>query len=314
MRKQLQRQIQISLILCFSSLLLFQPQPSAAEVKSDQAATIIRLKPFNEAGIKFQQSYLYQLLDLVLSKTEQDYGPYIITAQTGPGLSQPRSLIELQRGNLSIVATMTNKQREEQFLPVYVPIYKGLIGYRVFLITKESANTFKKINQIDQLRHYSAGQVETWPDTTILRDAGLNVLGVTHYPSLFEMLKKQRIDYFPRSVVEVWKELSRFSNDELMVEDNLALYYKSPAYLFLHKDNKQLASRLNLGFKRAIADKSFEQLFNTHPMMQHAINRGRLNSRKIIHINNPFLSKKTPLDSSDYWLTFDNGKAPSSLD
>ena len=67
---------------------------------------------------------------------------------------------------------------------------------------------------------FTAGQASDWPDTDILRANDLPVATTATYSSLFQMLGKQRFDYMPRSVVEVWQEAESHRGEGLIVDQH----------------------------------------------------------------------------------------------
>jgi hypothetical protein len=104
---------------------------------------------------------------------------------------------------LKVLALALTKA-EAALLPIRIPIDKGLLGWRIFLVNRAKADQFAAVKTLDGLRPYQAGQGHDWPDTDILRANGLKVQGSANYDGLFKTLQAGRIDYFPRSVVEIW--------------------------------------------------------------------------------------------------------------
>jgi hypothetical protein len=84
----------------------------------------------------------------------------------------------------------------------------------MFLINRSDAAKFTKVKTLDDLRQLQAGQGHDWPDTEILRFNGLNVQVSASYESLFTMLRAQRFDYFPRSIIEIWDEQKKFGGTD----------------------------------------------------------------------------------------------------
>ena len=46
----------------------------------------------------------------------------------------------------------TNQLREKKYLPIRIPIQRGLLGYRVFLIHKDNVALFKSISEPNSLK------------------------------------------------------------------------------------------------------------------------------------------------------------------
>jgi ABC-type amino acid transport substrate-binding protein len=152
---------------------------------------------------------------------------------------------------------------------------------------------WKQISSPSELRGLTAGQGSDWPDFAILRANGFKVYGTTNYDSLFSMLETERIDYFPRSVNEVWMEADAHQ-EQLMVEPTLAFRYAAASYYFVRKGNEQLASDITVGLEKMIADGSFDKLFQEY--YGEIIRRSTLKERRIIELDNPLLPNGIPVE------------------
>ena len=241
--------------------------------------------------------YPKALLELSFSKMET---PYVVVQHNIPML-QSRGFKSLgQTDGVDVVWSMTSNERESEYLAIRIPIYKGLIGLRLPLILKSSQQNFSAMMTKKQLLKNIAGQGHDWPDTAILRASGFSVLGPTTYDGLFGMLEKKRIDFFPRSVVEVWGELEMMHEDSnIVVEQNIALYYPTAMYYFVDKNDISLFEDIKTGLSLAIKDGSFEALFLS--VHEPLIKKANLPQRKIFHLENLILPAQTPLADSSLW-------------
>ncbi len=185
---------------------------------------------------------------------------------------------------------------------VRFPLDMGLIGWRVFLIRAADAPAFAKVHTVDDLKKLQAGQGHDWPDTQILLASGLPVQTSSSYPSLFEMLRVGRFDYFPRSVTEVWDEVKSRPEMKIAVEKTLVLQYPSAFYFFVHKQDKALADVLEAGLRVAQKDGSFRKLFDAE--FANDLKRANLKGRTRIQIANPALPAETPLHDKSLWFDF----------
>ena len=168
------------------------------------------------------------------------------------------------------------------------------------MIHQSSQSRFAEINSLDQLKKLQAGQGHDWPDTVILRNNGLPTLGEARYEGLFQLLEIKTIDYFPRSIVEIWDELALHPGHNLQVETSIVLRYPAALYFFVNKRNLPLAHALERGLRQAIKDESFDKLFYQY---HHAwIERANLKNRKLFLLNNPLLPAETPLDQKQLWF------------
>lgn len=249
--------------------------------------------------------YFVKLLSLAMEKTTSGDGDYQIT-RSQKDRSQARNLLDLEKGNnLNVLWTMTSREREDKLLPIRIPLLKGLLGYRVFLIRKEDKNTFGAIQSLDDLRAFKAGQGAHWPDTRILRENGINVVTNVRFELLFTMLQEKRFDYFPRGINEAWAELNHHAQRGLIVEPSILLKYAAPMYFFVNRSDEWLANRIEKGLLAAIEDGSFDELFYGFPVHQNFFSLANIRGRKTFELVNPGLPEKTPLDIDELWYKAD---------
>ena len=139
-----------------------------------------------------------------------------------------------------------------------------------------------------------------WPDTTILRANGLQVGTSSAYEALFRMLAAGRIDYFPRSIVEIDAELATGRYPELAIAPQLMLHYPTAAYLFVGPHRPELAAALRTGLEAAVADGSFQRL---HREFYGAILKAHpVPPSRVLKLSNPLLPPETPLKRRELWL------------
>lgn len=245
----------------------------------------------------YRIAYPVQLLELAFGKISAPY--YLVPM--GQPTTQSRALRLLKDDpQLDVVWTMASRERETEFLPIRIPIYKGLIGWRIFIIKAHHQTKFDQINTIKQLSKLTAGQGLDWPDTEILQSNGLRVEGASSYDALFEMLQKDRFEYFPRSIIEVWQELELRPQYSFTVENRLLLHYPTAMYYFVKKNNHALAAEIEKGLNLAIADGSFDKLF--YEFNRIFIEKSKLKERKIIELSDPNLPVLTPIAHAKLWF------------
>ena len=262
-----------------------------------QPLTVTHVCP--ESDTDARHAYFIDLLDLVLQKTG---GAYRLVAHEA-AMQQGRALKQLKKGEgLDVVWTMTSEERERAFLPIRVPLFKGLVGTRLLLINKTDQLRFEQIASSRQLQALHAGQGHDWPDTDILTHNGYTVTGSASYEGLFKMLAKRRIDYFPRSILEIWQEADQYAGEDLIVESSIVLQYPAAIYFFVNKKNDVLAQRLEEGLRRALADGSFDALF--FERFGESLRRARLSARRRIDLTNFLLPAGTPLDQPSLWYQY----------
>ncbi|MFO1368471.1 MAG: transporter substrate-binding domain-containing protein [Marinagarivorans sp.] len=213
------------------------------------------------------------------------------------------------QGLLNLCWTTSDPQIEQELRPIRIPILKGLLGYRILIINKKNQPKFSQVKTLDDLKQFTFGQGKTWTDTKILQANGLKVVTTNKYPGLFHMVDGDRFDAFPRGVNEPFGELAQRPDlPDLKVEDTILLVYRMPFYLFVSRDNPKLGNDIETGLNRAVADGSFDKIFYSEPNIKDVLDKANMKNRRIFNLNNPFLTKETPLEREELW--FDPQKGP----
>ena len=257
------------------------------------AGPMVLVYPRSESSTDTQYRYDYELLHQALEATVATHGPYELR-QSGASMNQARAGDEIAAGSglVNIFARSTTIEHEQRFLPIRIPIDKGLISYRVFLIRDDMQARFAAVGSLDDLRAYSVGSFPTWADTRILREGGFKVVTGDSYEGLFRMLVAHRFDFFSRSADEAYREYDERRDllPEMRVEDKLLLHFPTTRLFFVQRseEGQKLAGRVEAGLNRMIKDGSFDEYFlrEKGPLIE----RAHLMSRKVFRIDNPFLS------------------------
>jgi hypothetical protein len=208
---------------------------------------------------------------------------------------------ELTDGTIDIIWSATNTKKEAEFLPVRIPIFKGLLGFRICVLHEDNKNILANVNTLSDLKKFTFGQGRAWTDTDILRTNGFNVETGT-YEGLFMMTDGKRFDIFPRGVHEPWAELAARPDLKLTIDENIMLVYKMPFYLFVNPKKPELAEALERGLMLAIDDGSFDEFFYNDPYIQNTLAAAKIKNRRVIELNNPNLPPKTPIDNPKLWI------------
>ena len=269
-----------------------------------QQPLVVKVRSFRTTVSSYDETkeYKYQLLALILEKTEKTDGPFKIQTSQEE-LPQARDFEMVKQGYVDIILTSTSKVREQELHPIRIPWDKGLYGYHIFIINEGDQPKFSAVRSLEDLKKYWAGLNGIWPETKIFRENGLNVVATSGYRELFAMLKERRFDYFPRVAHEPWREIRDMKIPGLAVETDLLIYYPTPAYIFTNKNNQKLAERLERGFRIALKDGSFDKLFYSHPDIKEALEQANLKNRRMFELKNPDLPKETPLNDKSLWHT-----------
>ncbi|WP_457423215.1 hypothetical protein [Roseateles sp. P5_E7] len=246
-----------------------------------------------------QLLYVRRIVELALSRA----GSKLEVRTVDLDMTQGRTLIELATGHspIDLMWTMTDRSRESSgLLPVRIPIDRGLLGWRLLLVRRSELAQWSSVRSLKDLSGRLAGQGHDWPDTTVLRANGLQVGTSSVYEALFRMLAAGRIDYFPRSILEIDAELAGGRYPELAIAPDLMLHYPAAAYLFVSPSRPELAAELKAGLEAAVADGSFQRLHREQygsVIKAHPVSPGR-----VLKLSNPLLPPETPTRRRELWL------------
>lgn len=251
--------------------------------------------------------YYIELLRKSLEATIVSHGSFEIIFSDVVRV-QERVLHDIELGNSDVNLTFSgaSAKRDNALLPIRVPLAKGMLGYRIFIIRDNSSDFFKSAKTISDLNEKVACQGVGWPDTDILRTGGLNVETSPSYEGLFKMVSFGRCDYFPRAIHEPYLELSARTDvyPNLIVEDTWLIHYPLPTYYYLNKKDTDLAMRIEEGLRILMKTGEFEQHMRNHPATSNSYKMFEgLKGRKILELTNSFLHPETPLDDPELWLS-----------
>ncbi|HZX15347.1 MAG TPA: hypothetical protein VFF22_00555 [Pseudomonas sp.] len=249
-------------------------------------------------------AYHWRVLRAALEVTRSKYGDYRL--EPGQPMSEKLQVVEMQRPQVGLNTLVLDATQtlEEVLLPVKIPVDKGLLGYRVFLIQAEDQPRFAGVQSLEQLRQLRFGQQREWSDVAVYQAAGLPVVTGSSYEGLFHMLMLRRFDAFGRGVSEVNGELAHWRKQypQMTIENELLLYYPLPVYFwFARTDEGRLrAQRVEEGMQTLMADGTLDRLFSEE--YAATIQQLGLDSRRTLKIANPHLSSNHPFDKPEYWF------------
>ena len=281
-----------SLLLC--SLFM---QTSAAEPHDP----LLIPKPRSEFDINHQ--YYTSLLQKALSKAAA--GRKVPQLKTTFVMEQGRALRELEKGQfIDVFWVGTDLSKEQEFRAIRIPLERGLMGFRKFILHQDSVSTFNKIHSLQQLQQFTACQGAFWPDVDIMRHAGLKVEEAPVYENIFKQMVAKRCDYFPRGLHEGVIELEKRQAiyPELVRYNQLMLHYPFAVYFFTRKDNEALALWIEQGLEQMIDDGELLEHMQQQELTRHVFPLRNNTTEQWISIKNPLLNTDTPVTNNRYWF------------
>ncbi len=254
--------------------------------------------PKSEVEQDKRDEYPVALLKLALEETGVNFD----VSPSSTSLTKSKALRQLASNReINVAWSMTGDQREDDLLPIRIPIYKGLIGWRVFLIKEESKRNFNQVRSLSDLLQMSPVQGHDWPDTKILQANDFEVVTALNYDRLFDMLNEGNADFFPRSVVEIWDEVDMHDYEQpFAIEQSIGIKYPAAVYFFVNKKSTTLARLLKTGLESAVKSGKYDELFMS--VHQPIIEKAKMNERQFFTLDNPVLPKNTPVDRKELWF------------
>ncbi len=265
------------------------------------AATVIY--PLHLGAYDARYAYDWLVLRTALEKTVATHGPFEMKQFTEA--MSPRRVsqeLALPDGRINVMARAAVPEFEHDFLPVRIPIDKGLLGNRILLVRKEDLPRFAQVRSLQDLRKLRAGMGKGWADVAILAGAGLPVVEGTAQENLYTMLMAGRFDYFARGVDEIQWEMREYGArfPRMVIEPTLLLRYPLPRYIYLRRDaeGEALARRLKAGLETMVQDGALDALFRQYkgPVIESL----RLDRRRLLALPNAGLPDM-PLHRHELW-------------
>lgn len=279
-----------------------------------QGTDVIRISQ-GQSSKDVRTQYTYEILDTAMSLTTSSHGEYRIEIVSS-GIPNKRVIDQLRQedGFFNVAMAITREEWEASAIPIRIPLRMGLLNYRLLAVHKDDLALFENITSVDELRALSVGLRKSWATWLVMSHEGYNVVNAYTYDSLFSMLEKQRFNYIPRGVHEIYDELElrKDEHPNLVVEPNLALYIPAPYYVFVAPHEPRLAERLTLGLQKMVAQGRIKSMINRY--YTRYIEQADLKNRTILHVGNPLLPENTPLDNDDYWMDFVNYSTSDSIE
>lgn len=231
-----------------------------------------------------QHTYAFLLLKLALDSTLNSHGAYQLkTYNTRHSFS--RASYMLEQGNVFQVAFFGASQGlGKNLIAIKIPLYQGMLGFRLLASNKKSAAKMAKVKTLAQLRAFEAGFNGQWSDFPIFKTNGLPVETAANFESLYRMLSYRRFDYLPRSIREIDHELVQHQDEtnNLVIVDNLAIFYPHPVYFHISPRFKHFANRIEIGLNNILNTGEFKLLFLKHHYQY--IKKHKPNELNVIHL------------------------------
>jgi hypothetical protein len=220
-------------------------------------------------------------------------------------MEQDRAVKELIRGRTIDIFWMGADQKRNSLLrAIPIPLERGLMGYRQFIVHRSRVTDFDQVNNLADLKNFTACQGTHWPDTDILRAADLRVRTSTGYENLFKQVAAGRCDYFPRGFHEIRIEMSKRAGEfpELVAYEPLILHYPFAVYFYVRQDNEALANWVQQGLEKMIDEGELLDHMQKHNHTRRAFPLKAQIPRRLIEIPNNQLPDAEGFQAPRYWF------------
>ena len=251
-----------------------------------------------------RHTYYWEILEAALEANKDRFGPYTLASFKAPMTFQ-RAVNEVEsgEGKVNIVARATNLDLEKRLLPVPIPLDKGLLGFRLFIIRQEMQAQLNQVRTLKDLKQFTIGQSPAWTDVKILEGNGFRLALFNNYEGLFRMLAAGRFDLFSRGVNEIQSEWAAHRQElpNLAIEQNLIVHYPMPRYFFVPRtaEGQRMAVRIKDGLLRLRKSGEFERRYQAYKKLVLA--DIKLSGRKVFHLENSQLSSLAPTADTYWW-------------
>jgi hypothetical protein len=244
-----------------SQLLIAQAnQKSQKIIDSRNQVRKIKLNlPGNGIG---RDAYFVDLLKTAL--IEVGYLP-IITFEGE--LNYKREMKYLHEGRISLTWRLKSEERDQAYYRIDMGLTQNMIGQRVFLIPNGQQHKFNNINSIEDLINSGLIGVfnENWFDIKIWQKNNIpytTIIG--NIDKIYTMLAsgKRGMDYFSRSIIEVYFEVNRYK--ALEIEQNLLFVYPQDFYFYFSRLNIEDKKHIESALLKAKQNGLTERLIKKH--------------------------------------------------
>lgn len=241
-----------------------------------------------QKSVDISHDFFVQLLELALQAGEEEQN-FPIDIRTKPYSGQGRVLRLLGVDKYyDIVWSANTVERNQSLLPIPFPLFKGGLGLRGFVIRKADEAKFRSFFNFDDLKNIVICQGRHWPDSIILKDAGLNIEEITHFDAMLAMVSMGRCDAVALSIFEGEAELKAMHSDfqDLTFFTEVVLHYELVMNFYVNKDNKILANRVLKGLLRLNDAGDYDRLLNEHKLTKDVVAAWNVGIHRVINIPN----------------------------
>lgn len=234
------------------------------------------------------QYHRVPLLQQALETASSHYGPTHLTLVKLPTVYEAEEQLLKNDGKVDAFIGQLNAHRESQFHTIYIPLDRGMAGFRLCLIQPNNQARFARLNQVSDISEDNLKVIvgSFWNDRNILEYNGIDTAHADTHGQLSTLLATNEGHCFNRALSEILVDQS--NNPEFAIENNLALIYPAAMVVYVRPDKPELVELLSYGLESMLSDGSFNELFEEkHHSLFTSLD---FYSRKLFFLDNPNLT------------------------
>lgn len=231
-----------------------------------------------------------EILKLALEKAASRYGEIQLQQTDKASYEQAFDRLAADTPDFDLVISALNIDREKKFLPVYFPLDRGLLGFRICIVSGQALDNFAKVRRNQDFGALSLKVTldAEWPDAIIMQENQIPILPVSSHQGRLDLVQQSDNTCYSRSIVEIEAEIAQVPS--LRVENSFVMIYPEADILYFRKGAKDLAEAVKYGLEEAYQDGSFLAVFEKH--YSATKQRFSLYDRKLLIMSSPILSNK----------------------
>ncbi|WP_115120360.1 hypothetical protein [Synechococcus sp. UW105] len=255
-----------------------------------------------------EASFYYRLLRLVLERSGQPFALGFSTEvlpqdEVVNALASEQFQGSLNPTGVTVGAYGAGTALNRRLLPVMIPLTGGLLGVRAGWTHRNNLALLAEVKDLPDLRRLVLIQGLGWSDVEIFDAAGLRTYTTSPH-DLLRLVDNQRVQLFPRGIAELEREsvVVRRHAKDTQLDHHLLITYPFAGFFYVSRANPALATAIEVGFKQAIADGSYQQLLEEVLFTPWLRNRLNLSERRVIHLRNPDAAQALAGVDPAHWI------------
>jgi hypothetical protein len=219
-------------------------------------------------------------------------------------LTRPRQLLnfELENSQCDVFSGGANLEYSARFLRVDIPLTRGLLGYRYFMVNNEQLENLASLSTLKEFKeNLMIGSNTAKFKNDIFNYNNFNIMKSASGRAWL-MLEGQRFNAIQRSIVGDISKREK-SRPESSIYRNLMVYYHADLFFYVNKNRKDLHEILFNGLEKSYENNSFMNTFDNHPDIKQALNLlNNFEEKNIYLMQNPYLDADFHNISDKYWI------------